>query len=70
MEKQIVRWSYLLGVACVVVAVLWRLAGTFGMAGQIHLSAGEIGYGSFLKAAFLLLLLTVATSSYAAAMKE
>lgn len=70
MEKHIVRWSYLLGLVCVFVAAVWRLAGAFGMSHQFCFGGSLVGYWSFFRAAFLFLLLTVASASYAAAMKE
>jgi hypothetical protein len=70
MEKQIVRWSYLLGLICVLVASVWRLAGALGVADQFHIGGSFVSYSSFYRGAFMLLLLTVATSSYSAAMKE
>jgi hypothetical protein len=70
MEKQIARWSYLLGLVCALVAAVWRLAGAFGVPDQFRFGGGFVGYWSFFHGAFLLLLLTVATASYVAAMKE
>jgi len=70
MEKQIVRWSYLAGLVCVLVAAVWRLAGAFGLPDQFSWGGSFVGYWSFFRGAFVLLVLTVATSSYAAAMKE
>ncbi len=70
MEKQIARWSYLLGLVCALVAVLWRLAGVFGIQDQFYFGGGFVSYWAFFRGAFLLFLVTVATASYMAAMKE
>lgn len=70
MEKHIVRWSYLLGLVCALVAAVWRVASAIGMPRQFNLGGGFVGYWSFFSAAFLLLLVTVATASYMAAGKE
>lgn len=70
MEKHIVRWSYLLGLVCALVAVVWRLSGVFGIQHQFYFGGGFVGYWVFFRGAFLLLLVTVATASYMAATKE
>lgn len=70
MEKQIIRWSYLLGVVCVLVAVLFRAMNAAGWLHDIDTRGAAIGYGSFLKGAVLFLLTCVATSSYTAAQRS
>lgn len=61
MEKYILRWSYWLGVICVVLAVVWRVAVV--LAGRLELRGLE--YMSAYKAALLFLLVAVATACYA-----
>jgi hypothetical protein len=70
MEKQVVRWSYLLGLACTVLAFLWRLGTLAGLAPDFVIRGSHLGYLSFLKGAVLFLVLAIATSSYMSAMKE
>ena len=70
MEKQVIRWSYLLGVICVVLAVLFRAANAMGWMGDIHTAGSSIGYMSFLKGAVLFLLTSIATSGYLSAQKS
>lgn len=67
MEKIIVRWSYWLGVACVVVALLMRTANAAGLMTVVDTRGMYIGYMSFFKGAILFLLTAVATSSYLSA---
>lgn len=59
MEKYIVRWSYWLGVVCVVIALAWRglLAFKFGPEKLMTIS-----YMSVYKAAVLFLLTAISTS--------
>ena len=68
MEKQIIRWTYLLGLVCVVVAVLWRAAALAGV-GQINIGSSPLNYMSFFKAAVLFLLTSIATAHCVASQK-
>ena len=65
MEKLIARWSYWLGIACLVIAVIWRIVNVFW---SWHLSASTTGPGfgplTFLHASILLLVATIATVGY------
>ncbi len=61
MSKSIMQVSYWLGIASVVVALVWRAANAAG----IWLPRGGVGYLSFFKGAILFLLAAVATASYA-----
>lgn len=66
MEKQVVRWTYLLGVACVVVALVWRTLNVFGLGMPYMMVPGQtVYYMSVYKAAFLLLLTSIAAANYA-----
>jgi hypothetical protein len=40
MEKLIARWSYWLGIACMVIAVIWKIVVVFG---YWHLRASTVG---------------------------
>ena len=64
MEKQLIRWSFLLGLACVVFAVLLRGLDAVGITSALSTRGASIGYMSFLKGALLFLLTSIATSSY------
>lgn len=70
MEKQIMRWSYLLGVICVVVALLLRAADAAGWLHTINTRGTALGYMSFLKGALMFLVACIATSSYTASQKS
>jgi hypothetical protein len=64
MEKQIVRWSYWLGLACAAVAIVLRgliFAGLWHPVTNIQ----DGWHMSFFKGAVLLLLISLATSAYA-----
>ena len=63
MENYIERYSYWLGVACVVIAVVLRAANTLGWIGDVATKGAPVGYMSFVKAGLLLLLVAIATSA-------
>jgi len=70
MEKHILRWSYLLGLACVATALLWRAASVAGLASDQALLPGSyVGYMTLYKGALLFLVLAIATGTYSSAMK-
>ena len=60
MERQILRWSYWLGLACLIIAVVWRVANVFGLA----LNAPIVPL-TFYKGSLLLLVAAIASASYA-----
>ena len=65
MEKQIGKWSYFLGVATVVIAVVWRLLAMLQLAPkQISTLPHTISYKTLQEGAFLLFAITVATAAY------
>ena len=71
MEKQIVRWSYLLCLICFMVAMLWRGLTTFGIGIPAAVTPGQtVFYTSFYRAGLMFALIAIATSSYASAMKQ
>jgi predicted membrane channel-forming protein YqfA (hemolysin III family) len=63
MEKQIIRWSYLLGAVCALIAVIIRAVIA---AGLWHPIAGvqDGWHMSFYKGALLLFALSIATAAY------
>ena len=70
MEKHILRWSYVLGVICVALALVFRALDALAWFGPIRTMGGSVGYMSFLKGALLFLLTSIATSAYLGAQKS
>ena len=65
MEKHIMRWSYWLGVACVVAAVVIRVLNTFGLSTMLIQTRGNpISYRSFVDGALLFLITAIATAGF------
>jgi|HubBroStandDraft_1064217.scaffolds.fasta_scaffold64013_1 hypothetical protein len=65
MIKLLIRVSYWLGVACVVLAVLSKGLNALGIEfAQFTTRGNEIGYRSFLLGAFLFFLMAIATASF------
>jgi hypothetical protein len=60
MEKHILHWSYWLGVACLIIAAVWRVVNVFGLA-----SGNSIFPLTFYKGSLLLLVAAIASASYA-----
>ena len=65
MEKLIARLSYWLGIACLVIAVIWRIVNIFRFWQSSAGTPGAIGHGAFLHASMLFFVATVATVCYA-----
>jgi hypothetical protein len=66
MERLIARFSYWMGLVCVVMAVCLRGLNLIGILRPSHLEAGiTIWYMSFFKGALLFLLLAIAAANYA-----
>ena len=66
MGKQIVRWSYWLGAACALVAVVARLLNLVGRQLELFPTRGNpIGYHTFLDGALLFFVISIATAEYA-----
>ncbi len=62
MEKQLAKWSYWLGVACAVMALIIRALNAVGVFLDF-LPGSNLGYMSFYKASFLLLAVSIATAT-------
>ncbi len=67
MEKLIARWSYWLGMACLVIAVIWRVVDIFRSwsSSSAATSGQPVGHVAFLHASILFLVATIATACYA-----
>ena len=66
MEKLIGRWSYWLGIACLVIAVIWRAVNALGLMLPLAVTPGHtIWYLSFFHASILFFAATIATACYA-----
>lgn len=70
MEKLIARWSYWLGMACLVIAVIWKIVDVFrswhssAAAAGAAATAGPIGHAAFMHGSILFLVATIATACY------
>lgn len=65
MEKNVIKWSYWLGVVCSVIAVLTRTCGLVGL----NLSAfpqigSSVVYQRFVDRAFFFFIISIATETY------
>ncbi len=60
MEKKVLAYTYWSGVACLVVATLWRGLQMLG----IESSFGGIGHATFFRGAILLFFAAIASASY------
>jgi hypothetical protein len=66
MEKQIMRWSYWLGVVSVVLAIVTRFLNTLGLPTMLLQTRGNsISYRSFVDGALLFLVTSIATAGFA-----
>ena len=66
MEKLIMRWSYWLGVICVVLAVVTRILNTFGVPTVLMQTKGNsISFRTFVDGSLLFLITSIATAGYA-----
>jgi hypothetical protein len=65
MAKHIAKWSYWLGIACLVIAVVWRAVSAVGMPTSPSLADGRtFGYLTFYRAGLLFFAATVASVAY------
>jgi hypothetical protein len=65
MEKHILRWSYWLGIASLVIAVVWRALNGLGLGSAGLVIRGESVYSmSLYKASLLLFVAAIATANY------
>lgn len=63
MEKHLAKWSYWLGVGCAVFAFVLRGLNLVGVFAVDYLPLAAPGYMSFYKAAFLFLVISIATAT-------
>jgi hypothetical protein len=65
MEKLIARCCYWLGIACLVIAVIWRIVNVFrSWQPSTATAAGPVGHLAFLHGSILFLVATIATACY------
>jgi len=66
MEKLIARGSYWLGIACLVIAVIWRIVNVFWSWHSSASTAGpSMGHLTFMHGSILFLVATIASVGYA-----
>jgi hypothetical protein len=61
MEREMVRYSYWLGVALMVAALVWRVVNAFGLKSSVM----TVSYMTLYKGAVILFLTAIATTGYA-----
>ena len=59
MEKQIALWTYWLGVACLIIGVVWRVVYIWNQTTVLG-----VGYKVFYDGALMFFLATIATAGY------
>jgi hypothetical protein len=65
MAKQIAKWSYWVGIACLVVSILWRAGNVMGMPAAPSLAEGRtFGYLTFYRGGLLFFAATIASAAY------
>jgi hypothetical protein len=65
MERNIIHWTYWLGIASLVIALLWRAFNALGLWLPMQLREGQtIYYMSFYKASLLFFVAAIASMSY------
>lgn len=64
MEKLIARWSYWLGMACLVIAVVWKIVNVFRSWHSSAAAGGPLGHVAFMHGSILFLVATIATACY------
>ena len=62
MEKHLAKWTYWLGLACALIALVIRGLNAMGVFVLDFMPSQNLGYMSFYKASFLLLVIAMATS--------
>jgi hypothetical protein len=62
MEKLIARWSYWLGIACVIIAIAWKGGNAFGLWRALPPTPADISYWSFYNASLLFFALSIASA--------
>jgi len=64
MEKSICRLSFWLGIASLVISIIWKVVNVFVVV------PGPLSYNTFYKGALLLLVTTIATNAYMSAVYQ
>ena len=62
MEKTIARWSYWLGITCVIVTIAWKGGNVFGLWRALPPSPAEISYWSFYNASLIFFATSIASA--------
>ena len=62
MERRIARWSYWLGITCVIVAIAWKGGNAFGLWRALPPTPADISYWSFYNASLLFFALSIASA--------
>ena len=62
MEKTIARWSYWLGITCVIVTIAWKGGNVFGLWRALPPSPAEISYWSFYNASLVFFATSIASA--------
>jgi hypothetical protein len=66
MEKNIAQVTYWLGIACLIVALVWRALNALGLWVPMQVSQGQtVYYMSFYKGSLLFFVAAIATTCYA-----
>jgi hypothetical protein len=65
MEKRIATWSYWLGIACLLVTIVWKAGNAVGLWRALPPAPGEISYWSFYNGGILFLVTSIASSCHA-----
>jgi hypothetical protein len=66
LERNIVHWTYWLGIACLLIALLWRAFNALGFRLPMYIKEGEtVYYMSFYKASWLFFIAAIASAHYA-----
>ena len=65
MEKSICRLSFWLGIASLVISIIWKVVNVF-----VAVPVGPLSFNTFYKAALLLLVTTIATEAYMSAASQ
>jgi hypothetical protein len=60
-EKQILRWSYWLGLVCLVVGVIWRLLATVGL---MPMALKIVAYTTIYRGGGFLLVVAIASAAH------
>jgi len=62
MEKAIARWSYWLGIACVIIVIAWKGGNALGLWRALPPTPADISYWSFFNAGLLFFATSVASA--------